>query len=143
MLLMLMVILVWGGFFYFHHKTDEIKGKEELQENRFMDLLAMAGEYRARTGDKGPEEAGIPGGDPVELISEALEILSLKQNLLQLSVSSSGVTLQLKDLYGDQMMNLLDRITRAGLDTDSLELRAVNTESGRLLDLSLIVVKRE
>jgi len=135
-------IVVWGSFLFFLQKTDEVKGRLELQEKRFMDLLVMADEYKARTMAMIPGDISVSDRDTITLISEALDVLSLKQNLVQMSATSSGVTLQLRNLYGGQIMNLLERISRSGLSVESAELKAVNTDQGRLMDISFIVVKR-
>jgi len=140
--LLILSILAWGSFLFFLQKADEVMGRLELQERRFMDLLVMADEYRSRTIRVLPGDADISQRDPMTLISEALDALSLKQNLVQMSATSSGVTLQLRNIYGGQMMNLLERINRSGLSVESAELKAVNTDQGRLLDISVIVVKR-
>jgi len=140
--LLMLSLLVWGSFLLFLQKADEARGRLELQEKRFMDLLVMADEYKTRTMGMIPGDGEVVEKDPMTLISEALEVLSLKQNLVQMSATSSGVTLQLRNLYGGQIMNLLERITRSGLSVESAELKAVNTDQGRLMDISVIVVKR-
>ncbi|MBN1332467.1 MAG: hypothetical protein JW971_01775 [Synergistales bacterium] len=140
--LLILSILVWGSFLFFLQKAEEVRGRLELQEKRFMDLLVMADEYRSRTMTIIPGDGEIAERDPMTLISEALDVLSLKQNLVQMSATSSGVTLQLRNLYGGQMMNLLERISRSGLSVESTEIKAVNTDQGRMLDISVIVVKR-
>ncbi len=142
-LLFLGCFLVWGSSIYFLQEKATLLSRITIQERRFNELLQLAATYkRLSLPLAGEDMSAFEGKDPVEIISSTLDQVGLKSNLVQLSVLSSGVNVQLEDLYGEDMGTFIQQIRLNGLEIMSAEIKTLPQGEGLLFSLSMIVGKR-
>jgi|GEM_PF-1389250 len=135
------VIVIWTAFFAIWGRTGDLEARLDLKENRFDQLLALVEDYRLASGEtkEGSINTGS-GKEPVQIISDLLGQLEIRDKLVQLSMTGNGINLQLKDLYVEDLANLVENLEKNGLKIDSAEIKALSASGGRVLDMSLIVV---
>lgn len=143
LLFFLFTLVVWIAFFYFQSNIDEVEGRFELRQDRFMDFLQLVQDYRVLSGVPSEGTDTEVEGGAVQIISDLLGRLEIRDNLVQMSMTGSGTTLQLRDLYLEDMANLVENLEKSGTVIDSAQIRALQTKEGRVFDLSLIVVSGE
>lgn len=143
LLLLLGCIIVWGGALYFHQERSTLWSRINIQERRFNELLQLANDYKILSIPlAGEDNASLEGKDPIEIISSTLDKVGLKENLLQLSVLSSGVNVQLENLYGEDLGTFIQQIRLNGLEINSAEIKTIPDGEGLLYSLSMIVGER-
>lgn len=136
-------LLIWGSSFYFLQQKQDLVSRISLQERRFGELLELAREYKSISVPMGQEDPSIwKDQDPIEIISSTLEKVGLKANLVQLSVLSSGVNVQLERLYGEDLGTFIQQIRLKGLEISSAEIKGLPDGDGLLFTLSMIVEKK-
>ncbi len=137
-LFLLLGMLLWVTAFSFVGRQGELNGRIELKERRYADLVEVIRAYRAQPEAR-ERTATESKGDPLTILSRLLEKVGIKDRLVQLSSASSGVSLQVEQLYPGELGTLLQEVLRQGLPILSCELRAVPAGDERRLTCSLLV----
>jgi len=140
LLFLLAVLLSWSFFWIFQGKALETEGRLDLKKNRFGEFLQVVREYRQISGQSSSKEAAVAEGGPIQIISDLLGRLEIRDRLVQMSMTGSGITLQLRNLYVEDMANLVENLENSGLIIESAQIRALQGNEGRVFDISLIVV---
>lgn len=116
--------------------ASSLKSKVTLQTRRMNSLIEVIERYKEL-----PEAKNISSSneDPMVIISSLVDRMDLKDNLVQISALSKGVSVQLTRLYFKKSLAFLDQLSRKGLDVDSAELRYVPEGGKRMMSMTLIV----
>ncbi|PIE54858.1 MAG: hypothetical protein CSA35_04385 [Dethiosulfovibrio peptidovorans] len=121
---------VWSGL-------SAMEVRSRLQQRRLQELLQVIKSYKSLPGK---EDRAAPSEDPIVVVSSLVDSMGLKDNLVQLSSLSKGLSVQLSRLYTGKALDFLRELEKRGLSVDSGELRAVPDGGERRLSMSLIVV---
>lgn len=140
LLFLLAALLAWSFFWVFHGKALETEGRLDLKKERFGEFLQVVREYRQLHGQSSSNNPEVAEGGPVQIISDLLGRLEIRDRLVQMSMTGSGITLQLRNLYVEDMANLVENLANSGLIIESAQIRALQGNEGRIFDISLIVV---
>jgi hypothetical protein len=120
---------VWSGM-------SDLESRSRLQQRRFEDLMLVIKKYRSLPGR---EERASLSDDPIVVVSSLVDNMGLKENLVQISSLSRGLSVQLGRLYSENALNFILELGKRGLVVDSAELRAVPEDGVRLLSMNLVV----
>ena len=75
----------------------------------------------------------------VTAISKAMDTIGLKENLVQLSQTTKGASVQFDRVYAEQFATFIQEIRKKGLKIVSAELKAFSVGKERLFSVSLII----
>jgi hypothetical protein len=135
-LLSLAGFLLWMTALNLSGEVEALRSRMALQEDRFRRLAQVVRSYR---NEPHQETAPVPTGDILSSLSSLIDQVGIKDRLVQLSTGSTGATLQLERLYGEELATLLQELERRGLPLLSAELRSVPYGEARLFACSLLV----
>lgn len=124
-----LALSVWSGI-------SDVRSSCQVQEKRFQELLKIVRQYKAL-----PVKAlkGSETQDPMVAVSTLIGAMGLKDNLIQISSMSKGLSVQLGRMYMERALDFIGEMEKRGLSVESSEMRAMPDQSGRLLSLTLIV----
>jgi hypothetical protein len=100
-------------------------------------VLDYAMQFRALPRTEIPKAASAE--DPLSVLSQIVDVLGLRDRVQQLQSNPSGVVIQLEKLYGDELGELLYSIENRGIDIKTAEIRALPSEGGRILNVTLMM----
>ena len=107
-----------------------------VQKRRFETLLRLSQDYIAIGGGTQTKTASE---DPITAISKAMDTIGLKENLVQLSQTTKGASVQFDRVYAEQFATFIQEIRKKGLKIVSAELKAFSVGKERLFSVSLII----
>ena len=129
-------IASWGCYFFFSEGGKSDANAVTLQKRRFETLLRLSQDYIAIGGGTQTKTASE---DPITAISKAMDTIGLKENLVQLSQTTKGASVQFDRVYAEQFATFIQEIRKKGLKIVSAELKAFSVGKERLFSVSLIV----
>ncbi len=125
----IVVFSVWSGL-------SGLESSSLVQQQRLEDLLKVVRQYKSLPGRA---EKTVVVDDPIVIVSSLVGTMGLKDNLVQISSLSKGLSVQLNRMYMEKAMDFIGELEKRGLVVDSAEIRAVPDGEKRLLSLALIV----
>ncbi|MDR1579384.1 MAG: hypothetical protein LBS35_03425 [Synergistaceae bacterium] len=130
-------LAVWGTVFAFAAAVSSLNRQVSDEISSSDEVLDYAMRYRAlpRTGTK--DAAAFE--EPLGIVSETIDVLKLRDRTQRLQSSSSGVSIQLERMFGDELLDFLVSLENGGLDVRAAEIRALPASDIRLLSVSLTV----
>ena len=140
-LFLVLGIMLWVTAFVLTGRQEELAGRIDIKETRYVSLVEVIRTYRAQPRTE--ETSAAPKGDPLTVLSRLLDSVGIKDRLVQLSSASSGVSLQVDRLYPGELGTFLQEVMRLGLPILSCEIRAVPAGNERRLACSLLVGGRK
>lgn len=129
-------IASWGCYFYLSEGGINDANAVVVQKRRFETLLRLSQEYIAIGGGT---QARVAAEDPITAISRAMDSVGLKENLVQLSQTTKGASVQFDRVYAEQFATFIQEIRKKGLKIVSAELKAFPVGKERLFSVSLII----
>lgn len=132
----LLAFSLWtaGAFLWFSLPDQQVK--VDLQNRRMNNLLQVIQRYK-EFPDRKKKESIME--EPIVIVSSLVDKMGLKDNLVQISSLSKGISVQLTRLYFMKAISFLQEIPKRGLTIDSAELRYVPEGGDRLMSMTLIV----
>ena len=129
-------IASWGCYFYLSEGGVRDANAVVVQKRRFETLLRLSQDYIAIGGGT---ETKTASEDPITGISKAMDAIGLKDNLVQLSQTTKGASVQFDRVYAEQFATFIQEIRKKGLKIVSAELKAFSVGKERLFSVSLII----
>jgi hypothetical protein len=126
----------WGCYFFLADAGRSATDAVELQKRRFETLLKLSRDYIAIGGGT---QTGVPSEDPIAAISKAMDSVGLKDNLVQLSQTSKGASVQFDRVYAEQFATFIQEIRKKGLKFLSAEMKVFPVGKERLFSVSFII----
>jgi hypothetical protein len=101
-------------------------------------ILSYAMQYKAlpRTGQNRP---AVVAEEPLGTISQIVDALGLRDKMQQLQSNSSGVTVQLERLYGNELQDFLNAVENGGLRIKTAEIRVLPSGGIRMLNAAFLM----
>jgi len=128
-------VAAWGCYFFLSESGRSDANAVTLQKRRFETLLRLSQDYIAIGGGTQTKTASE---DPITAISKAMDTIGLKENLVQLSQTTKGASVQFDRVYAEQFATFIQEIRKKGLKIVSAELKAFSVGKERLFSVSLI-----
>ncbi|MDR1509903.1 MAG: hypothetical protein LBS53_09725 [Synergistaceae bacterium] len=132
----LLAAAVWIVCFALVWKTVSLGEKlraDIVSSGRVMDYAAR---FKALPRTGGPAAVA---GDPLGVLSQLVDALGLRDRLRQLQSNASGALIQIDRLYGGELRDLIDAAEKRGLVVRTAEIRALPSEGGRVLSVTIMV----
>ncbi|MCF4150751.1 hypothetical protein L2W58_02960 [Dethiosulfovibrio sp. F2B] len=136
LLFMVLAFLLWVISFYVWSGISNLESKSKLNYARFEELTEVVRSYKNLPHR---EDRSSAPEDPMVVVSSLVESMGLKDNLIQISSLSKGVSVQLSRLYSEKTLSFIQELGKRGLSIESAEVRAVPEGAFRLLSISLII----
>ena len=131
----LLALLVWtAGTALFLEASDILNSSKEriIDTGRILDAANTFYSYPSRNSAEGRE--------PLSLLTDAINELSLKDRVGLMNSGSSGLTVQMTELNGEEFVSLLKRLSEKGLQVRTADIRAItSSQKGRLINASMLI----
>ena len=118
----------------------------------FLEAAAVLNSSRERIVDAGrvldaantfysyPSRTSAEGKEPLSLLTDAINELSLKDRVGLMNSGSLGLTVQMTELNGAEFVSLLKRFAEKGLQIKTADIRAITSaQKGRLINASMLI----
>ena len=118
----------------------------------FLEAAAVLNSSRERIVDAGrvldaantfysyPSRTSAEGKEPLSLLTDAINELSLKDRVGLMNSGSSGLTVQMTELNGAEFVSFLKRLSEKGLQVNTADIRAITSaQKGRLINASMLI----
>ncbi len=131
----LLALLVWtaGAAFFLEASAILNSSKERVMDTgKILDAANTFYSYPSRTSAEGKE--------PLSLLTDVINELSLKDRVGLMNSGSSGLTVQMTELNGAEFVSLLKRLSEKGLQVKTSDIRAITSvQKGRLINSSMLI----
>jgi len=131
----LLALLVWtaGTAFFLEASSILNSSKDRVMDTRkILDAANTFYSYPSRTSAEGKE--------PLSLLTDVINELSLKDRVGLMNSGSSGLTVQMTELNGAEFVSFLKRLSEKGLQVNTADIRAItSTQKGRLINASMLM----
>ena len=138
MFFILSAMLLWAVGMYFSSNAARIEQSYKFQQGRLVSLNELAVQYRQLVGERG-SNIKTAAEDLIPVFSQIVEEAGMRDRLLQISPMSRGVSVQMDRLYAEDLVSLLNELTKYGIRVLSSELRAMPFQSRRLFLLQAVL----
>jgi len=118
----------------------------------FLEASAVLNSSKERFNDAGkildaantfysyPSRTSAGGKEPLSLLTDAINELSLKDRVGLINSGSSGLTVQMTELNGAEFVSFLKRLSEKGLQANTADIRAITSaQKGRLINASMLI----
>jgi hypothetical protein len=130
-LFLLAAIIIWFTGMYYSSGTTRLEQTYRLQQGRLVTLNELAVQYRQLIVDTSGN-IKTATDDLMPVFSQIVEGAGLRDRLIQISLASRGVTVQMERLYAEDLIKILNELTRHGIRVYASELRAMPYQDNRL-----------
>lgn len=131
----LLALLVWtaGTAFFLEASSILNSSKDRVMDTgKILDAANTFYSYPSRTSAEGKE--------PLSLLTDAINELSLKDRVGLMNSGSSGLTVQMNELNGAEFVSLLKSLSEKGLQVKTADIRAITSaQKGRLINASMLI----
>ena len=131
----LLALLVWtaGTAFFLEASSILNSSKDRVMDTgKILDAANTFYSYPSRTSAEGKE--------PLSLLTDAINELSLKDRVGLMNSGSLGLTVQMTELNGAEFVSLLKRLAEKGLQIKTADIRAITSaQKGRLINASMLI----
>ncbi|MEA4873178.1 MAG: hypothetical protein VB076_10275 [Synergistaceae bacterium] len=131
----LLALLVWtaGTAFFLEASSILNSSKDRVMDTgKILDAANTFYSYPSRTSAEGKE--------PLSLLTDVINELSLKDRVGLMNSGSSGLTVQMTELNGAEFVSLLKRLSEKGLQVKTADIRAITSvQKGRLINSSMLI----
>jgi len=131
----LLALLVWtaGTAFFLEASSILNSSKDRVMDTRkILDAANTFYSYPSRTSAEGKE--------PLSLLTDVINELSLKDRVGLMNSGSSGLTVQMTELNGAEFVSFLKRLSEKGLQVNTADIRAITSaQKGRLINASMLI----
>ena len=131
----LLALLVWtaGTAFFLEASSILNSSKDRVMDTgKILDAANTFYSYPSRTSAEGKE--------PLSLLTDAINELSLKDRVGLMNSGSSGLTVQMNELNGAEFVSFLKRLSEKGLQVNTADIRAITSaQKGRLINASMLI----
>jgi len=131
----LLALLVWtaGTAFFLEASSILNSSKDRVMDTgKILDAANTFYSYPSRTSSEGKE--------PLSLLTDAINELSLKDRVGLMNSGSSGLTVQMTELNGAEFVSFLKRLSEKGLQVNTADIRAITSaQKGRLINASMLI----
>lgn len=131
----LLALLVWtaGTAFFLEASSILNSSKDRVMDTgKILDAANTFYSYPSRTSAEGKE--------PLSLLTDAINELSLKDRVGLMNSGSLGLTVQMTELNGAEFVSLLKRFAEKGLQIKTADIRAITSaQKGRLINASMLI----
>ena len=131
----LLALLVWtaGTAFFLEASSILNSSKDRVMDTgKILDAANTFYSYPSRTSAEGKE--------PLSLLTDAINELSLKDRVGLMNSGSSGLTVQMTELNGTEFVSFLKRLSEKGLQVNTADIRAITSaQKGRLINASMLI----
>ena len=131
----LLALLVWTAATAFFLEASSILNSSKdrvMDTGKILDAANTFYSYPSRTSAEGKE--------PLSLLTDAINELSLKDRVGLMNSGSSGLTVQMTELNGAEFVSLLKRFAEKGLQIKTADIRAITSaQKGRLINASMLI----
>lgn len=131
----LLALLVWtaGTALFLEASAILNSSKERIMDTgRILDAANTFYSY--------PSRSSAEGREPLSLLTDAINELNLKGQVVLMNSGSSGLTVQMTALNGAEFISFLKRLSEKGLQVRTAEIRAINSaQKGRLINASMLI----
>ena len=131
----LLALLVWtaGTAFFLEASSILNSSKDRVMDTgKILDAANTFYSYPSRTSAEGKE--------PLSLLTDAINELSLKDRVGLMNSGSSGLTVQMTELNGAEFVSFLKRLSEKGLQVNTADIRAITSaQKGRLINASMLI----
>lgn len=129
-------VLAWTAAFALWSGISGLESSAKVQEGRLRELLKVVRQYKSLPNR---EEKAVSAEDPMVTVSSLVGTMGLRDNLVQISSLSKGLSVQLARMYMEKTLDFIGELEKRGLNVDSAEIRAMPDGDKRLLSLTLMV----
>lgn len=131
----LLALLVWtaGTALFLEASAILNSSKERIMDTgRILDAANTFYSY--------PSRSSAEGREPLSLLTDAINELNLKGQVVLMNSGSSGLTVQMTALNGAEFISFLKRLSEKGLQVRTADIRAINSaQKGRLINASMLI----
>ena len=131
----LLALLVWtaGTAFFLEASSILNSSKDRVMDTgKILDAANTFYSYPSRTSAEGKE--------PLSLLTDVINELSLKDRVGLMNSGSSGLTVQMTELNGAEFVSFLKRLSEKGLQVNTADIRAITSaQKGRLINASMLI----
>ena len=124
-------VLVWSIGIYYSSNAARMEQLYKFQHGRLVILNELAVQYKQLMGER---SAGMKTSaeDLIPVFSQIVEEAGMRDRLLQISPVSRGISVQMDRLYAEDLVTVLNGLSRHGIRVLSSELRAMPFQDKRL-----------
>lgn len=130
--------VIWIAFIFFALKLSDSEQLVRANLNSGDQIINSAMVYRSSGGAKRTETQAA-AGEPLNVVSEIVNTLGLRERMMQLQSNSTGITMQFEKLYGDELRDFLMTLDSRGIKIKTAELRALPSANERLISITLLL----
>ncbi|NLD05263.1 MAG: hypothetical protein GX672_05130 [Synergistaceae bacterium] len=133
--LALLALLIWtvGTVLFLEASADLNSSKARVMDTgKIVDAANTFYSYPSRISSEGKE--------PLSILTETINELSLKDRVGLMNSGSSGLTVQMTELNGADFVSLLKLLSEKGLQVRTADIRAITSpRKGRLINASMLI----
>lgn len=136
-MLSLLALVFWVGTIFIAMSANSMVEENSYNidvSNKVINNGAMYKELRGGTA-----KTQVTTEEPLSVVSDIVAALELKEKVMQLQSNASGISIQLEQLYGEDLKELLTILDGRGIKVKNAEIRALPSGNDRLLAVSMML----
>lgn len=132
---MIAAVILWVAGLYYSSSTKTMEQSYRIQQGRLVILNELAEQYKQLLKNSN-DRTKTAKEDLITVFSQIAEEAGMRDRLIQISSISRGISIQMERLYAEDLVTILNGLTRHGIRVYASDLRAMPYLDKRLFSFS-------
>jgi len=134
----IVAVILWITGLYYSSSTTRMEQTYKSQQGKLVTLNELAVQYKQLLTNSS-DNMKTARDDLIPVFSQIVEDAGMRDRLIQISSVSRGISVQMERLYAEDLVTIINGLTKFGIRVNNSDLRAMPYQDKRLFVFNAVL----